>query len=122
MHLFAQPNPEKNDKLKRFVAQLLAPGQAGEPGFKDLSTLILSMADIDDVTGCVFLTYRQVIEVIKSLDLLKIFGLQDRAALLQGLDIDKNLPQLKKTHFMSFLFEVRKSDEFFFEDSLGGSS
>lgn len=107
---FAAPHPEKNDKLKSFLQGLFK-----EPHFKDLANLILNIPQHDEQTALVYLTFRQVIEAVKTLDLYKV------PDLLKGLDTDKAVGQVREINFMNYLSDLRQVDELFFDESYAGS-
>ena len=107
---FTAPNPEKNEKLKRFLQGLFE-----ESHFKELSDLILKINQHDEQTALVYLTFRQVIEAVKTLDLYKV------PDLLRGLDTDKAVGQVKEINFMNYLSDLRQVDELFFDDAGSGS-
>lgn len=89
---FTAPNPDKNEKLKGFLQGLFK-----EPHFKELSKLILEIRQHDEQTALVYLTFRQVIEAVKTLDLYKV------PDLLKGLDTDKAVGEVKEIKFMNYL-------------------
>lgn len=86
-----------------------------EPHFKELSDLILKINQHDEQTALVYLTFRQVIEAVRTLDLFKV------PELLRGLDIDKAVGQVKEINFMNYLSDLRQVDELFFDDAGSGS-
>jgi hypothetical protein len=60
----------QSDKLKKFVTGLVS------NDFKELSKMMGEFGEpMDAVSGIIYLTFRQVIDVINKMDLLRAFGL-----------------------------------------------
>lgn len=67
----------------------------------------------DDINAVIYLTFKQVVELIKKLDLVKVVK-PDQAALL-NLDF-ANAKNIKPT-FMAFVTDIASIDDFFEEEA-----
>ena len=94
--------------MKSFLTALFSNAK----DYKDLTLLFEEISILDDINITIYLTFRQFLEVIKKLDLLRSFGLSDKAALLQ-FDFDKNTREIRTSNFMALIHEMRTTDDLF---------